>query len=106
MEATAGAGASKERRKRVLVTGASGFIASHLTRRLVREGLTDVAITTRYGNLIKNTRLSDIWPSLHVIEADLRNRGALAQIKVWQPHIVYHLAAYNHVGLSFTHGKE
>ena len=106
MEAIAGAGAPEEQRKRVLVTGASGFIASHLTRRLVREGHADVAITTRYGNLIKNTRLADIWPSLHVIEADLRNRGALAQIKAWQPHIVYHLAAYNHVGMSFVQVEE
>ena len=41
---------------RVLVTGGSGFIPSHVTRRLVGDG-ADVAITTKYNSLIDNVRI-------------------------------------------------
>ncbi len=90
---------------RVLVTGASGFIGSHLVHRLLNEG-AQVGITVRYANLIKNVRLTDCWECLHIIEADLRNRGALAAIASFQPQVVFHLAAYNHVGQSFTQVEE
>jgi UDP-glucose 4-epimerase len=92
-------------KKRVLVTGGSGFIGSHLVRRLLHDG-GEVAVTVRYGNVMKNERLKDIYTDIHVIEADLRNRGALAQIPQWRPEIVFHLAAYNHVGESFTQVEE
>ena len=88
-----------------MVTGGSGFIPSHLVHRLLAEG-ANVAITVRYDNVVKNERLRDCWDRLHVIEADLRNRGALAQIREFAPHCVFHLAAYNHVGQSFTQVEE
>lgn len=91
--------------KRVLVTGGSGFIGSHLVRRLLKDG-ADVAVTVRYGNVIKNERLKNIYSEIRVIEADLRNRGALAQIGEFRPDVVFHLAAYNHVGQSFTQVEE
>jgi nucleoside-diphosphate-sugar epimerase len=93
------------RNKRVLVTGGSGFIPSHLVHRLLAEG-AEVAITVRYDNVVKNERLRDCWDQLYVIEADLRNRGALAQIRDFAPNYVFHLAAYNHVGQSFTQVEE
>ena len=40
------AGEEKLGGKRVLVTGASGFIGSHLTRRLVSEGAEVHALTS------------------------------------------------------------
>lgn len=90
---------------RVVITGGSGFIGSHLVRRLVQSG-SKVAITTRYSNLIKNVRLKNLWDSIHVIEADLRNRGALVTVRDFRPEVVFHLAAYNHVGQSFTQVEE
>ena len=92
-------------KKRVLVTGGSGFIGSHLVRRLLSDG-SEVAVTVRYGNVMKNERLRDIYSEIHVIEADLRNRGALAHIRDFKPQVVFHLAAYNHVGESFTQVEE
>ena len=92
-------------KKRALVTGGSGFIGSHLVHRLLREG-AEVAVTVRYGNLIKNERLRDVYSKIHVIEADLRNRGALARIPDFKPQVVFHLAAYNHVGESFIQVEE
>lgn len=92
-------------RSKVLVTGGSGFIGSHLVRRLLAEG-AEVGVTVRYGNVIKNERLKWCWDRLHVIEADLRNRGALEAVRVFQPDVVFHLAAYNHVGQSFVQVEE
>jgi nucleoside-diphosphate-sugar epimerase len=91
--------------KRVLVTGGSGFIGSHLVRRLLHDGAT-VAVTVRYGNVMKNERLRQCWERLRVIEADLRNRGALAAVREFRPDVVFHLAAYNHVGESFRQVEE
>lgn len=92
-------------KKRVLVTGGSGFIGSHLVHRLLEEG-AEVAVTVRYGNVVKNERLRGVYDRIHVIEADLRNRGALDQVKDYNPEVVFHLAAYNHVGESFTQVEE
>jgi UDP-glucose 4-epimerase len=92
--------------KRVLVTGGSGFIGSHLVHRLLADG-AEVGITARYGNVMKNERLRDCWNDLRVLEADLRNRGALeAGFRDFPPEVVFHLAAYNHVGQSFVQVEE
>ncbi len=91
--------------KRVLVTGGSGFIPSHLVRRLVNSG-ADVAIITKYNSVFDNVRLSDVWSKIKVIEADIRNQDSLKQIKNFEPELIYHMAAYNHVGDSFTHVAE
>jgi nucleoside-diphosphate-sugar epimerase len=91
--------------KRVLVTGGSGFIGSHLTRRLVKEG-AEVGILTKYDSIIDNIRLVDIWKCIRVIEADIRNLDSLKTIADFKPEVIYHLAAYNHVGDSFLHISE
>ena len=63
-------------------------------------------MTVRYGNLVKNIRLADCWNCIEVIEADLRNRGALEAIRRFDPEVVFHLAAYQHVGQSFGQVEE
>ena len=91
--------------KRVLVTGGSGFIGSHLVKSLLQRG-AKVAVTVRYGDVVKNIRLADYWSRIDVIEADLRNRGALEAIRRFEPQVVFHLAAYQHVGQSFGQVEE
>lgn len=80
------------RRRRVLVTGATGFIGSHLTRRLVREG-ADVHISVRSeANL---WRLEQVRDSVFMHAVDLRDQMAVeTTCRAIQPEIVYHLAAY------------
>ena len=91
--------------KKVLVTGGSGFIASHLCRRLINN-CSELFVTTKYNSVIDNIRLVDIWDDLHPLEIDLRNVDALKVLKSIKPDIIYHFAAYNHVGDSFVNVSE
>ena len=91
--------------KKIMVTGGSGFIPSHIVRRLVNIG-ADVSVIVKYNSIIDNIRLADVWDDIRVIEADIRNLDSLKQIRKLKPEIVIHMAAYNHVGDSFTHTNE
>jgi len=91
--------------KKVLVTGGSGFIASHLCHRLINN-CSELFVTTKYNSVIDNIRLADIWRDLHPLEIDLRNIDALRILESVSPDIIYHFAAYNHVGDSFTNVSE
>ncbi len=91
--------------KRVLVTGGAGFIASHLCRRLVGMGAL-VHVIVKYRSVMDNIRLAALWDRIVIIEADLRNQDSLSQLRDIKPEVVYHFAAYNHVGDSFLHVSE
>lgn len=91
--------------KRVLVTGGSGFIGSHLCRRLV-DANAELYVMVKYNSVVDNVRLTGIWDDIKPFEADLRNLDSLKRLSDLKPHIIFHLAAYNHVGDSFTHVLE
>jgi nucleoside-diphosphate-sugar epimerase len=91
--------------KKVLITGGGGFIASHLTKRLLAEG-TKLFVLTKYACVIENVRLANIWDKVNIIESDLRNPDSLKKVKLIRPDIIYHFAAYNHVGDSFDNVSE
>ncbi len=91
--------------KRVMVTGGGGFIPSHLVKRLLRSE-AKVFVLTKYNSIFDNIRLSNIWNDIEICEGDLRNTDSLKQIKEIKPEIIYHMAAYNHVGDSFFHVSE
>ncbi|MEW5984327.1 MAG: GDP-mannose 4,6-dehydratase [Acidobacteriota bacterium] len=93
------------RRKRVLVTGGAGFIGSHLVRRLLAER-ADVTVQLKYNSVVDAIRLAPVWRDVRTLEADLRNPDSLNQIRTLAPELIYHLAAYNHVGDSFLHVAE
>jgi len=92
-------------KEKILITGGSGFIPSHLVRKLIKLG-HEVYVTVKYNSVIDNVRLVDVWDDLNIIEADLRNIDSLSQIKNIKPNVIIHMAAYNHVGDSFLHANE
>ena len=92
-------------KKRVLVSGGAGFIGSHLVRRLVDAG-AEVIVTVKYNSVIDNVRLVRVWDRITPIEADLRNFSSLLCLREIKPQVVFHLAAYNHVGDSFQQYSE
>jgi nucleoside-diphosphate-sugar epimerase len=76
---------------RAFVTGASGFIGSHLTRRLVHEGL-DVHILLRAGS--NCWRIGDVLPHVTAHVADLRDTSSLNRVVATaRPDYVFHLGA-------------
>ena len=91
--------------RKVLVTGGAGFIGSHLVKRMVGLG-ADVSVVVKYNSIIDNVRLSSVWNEISVIEADLRNIDSLRQFHGQSFNVIFHLAAYNHVGDSFMHVSE
>jgi UDP-glucuronate decarboxylase len=76
----------------VLVTGAAGFIGSRVVRSLV-ESNQQVAAMVRPGD--RRHRLADIAASIHVVEADLRDKDAIARLlDDVRPEACIHLAWY------------
>jgi UDP-glucose 4-epimerase len=91
--------------KKILVTGGSGFIGSHLVNLLLKKNYK-VAITTKYNSIFENIRLSNVWNKIHIIECDLRNFNSVDLINKYNPDTIFHLAAYNDVGGSFSNFNE
>jgi nucleoside-diphosphate-sugar epimerase len=76
---------------RALVTGATGFVGSHLVRRLVHEGL-EVHILRRQRSDF--WRVRDVLPKVTAHLADLRDLDALhTALAAARPDYVFHLGA-------------
>lgn len=63
-------------RQRVLITGGAGFVGSHLTERLVREGWQVTIFddfNDAYDSRIKRDNLSAIRKNVELIEGDIRD---------------------------------
>ena len=91
---------------RVLVTGATGFIGSHLVRRLVADG-ADVHALTSTVSSVYPTRLVDVRSSITLHEGSLDDRSAMESLaRRVKPTHVLHLGAYTHVGKSWQRVDE
>lgn len=78
--------------RRVLVTGAAGFIGAGLTRRLLGEGH---GVDLLLGRGSDTWRLEDIRKALTVHEADLRDGEAVRSVLDGaRPDWIFHLAAH------------
>ena len=97
--------------KRVLVTGADGFMGSHLTERLIQSGakvLVYVRGTSNSGTV--QYKLKNIFhikeKIAKIITGNIAIRDSIDFIKKAKPDIIFHLAADAYVPNSFDHPME
>ena len=84
----------------VLITGAGGFIGSHVTRRIVQEGHTVWAAILPGES---TDRLADALDRLSVVAVDLREAHAVRElVSAAQPECAIHLAWYAVPGKYWT----
>lgn len=77
---------------RVLITGATGFIGSHLTHKLVGEGFKVGIIKRENSNV---WRIRDLINKLSTYNADLRDIHEVSKaISHFKPDVIFHLATY------------
>ncbi len=94
--------------KKILVTGAGGFIGSHLTERLVELG-ADVSALVRY-NSRNDWGMIELFPEetkekINVITGDIKDSDAMR----WAAkdiNIIFHLAALIPIPYSYIHPRE
>lgn len=85
--------------KQILVTGAAGFIGSHLCERLIREGLTVVGLDNFdpfYDITVKQRNLAGLVesPRFRLVEGDIRDRKQVdAALQSGPFDAIVHLAA-------------
>jgi UDP-glucuronate 4-epimerase len=83
---------------RALITGAAGFIGSHLSERLLADGWTIIGVDNFddfYDPQIKRRNISDCLKNTNfqLVEADIRDRDAMDKVTGEDIQIIVHLAA-------------
>jgi UDP-glucuronate 4-epimerase len=84
--------------KNVLITGAAGFIGSHLAEHLLRDGWDVIGLDNFdpfYDRRIKERNLAAFAPDAHfrLVEADIRDRSGWPSDLQRQYDVIVHLAA-------------
>ena len=81
-----------ENLNKVLITGATGFIGSHLTQRLLREGF-EVGIIKRENSDV--WRIKDLLDKIAAYDVDLRDTEEVSKaFSHFRPDVIFHLATY------------
>ena len=86
---------------RVLITGISGFIGSHLAAKLVKDGFEVYGLTRRVAN--RNLEvLGDVLGDVALISGDVSDYVSTRNaVKTANPDVIFHLAALSPVRDSF-----
>jgi NAD dependent epimerase/dehydratase len=94
--------------KSVLITGAGGFIGSHLVERLARDGARVRALVrynSRHDIGLLTLLPSELLPSVEIIAGDLRDGEAVRQA-MRDMEVVFHLGALIAIPYSYLHPRE
>jgi len=83
---------------KAVVTGAAGFIGSHLSERLLQDGWTVVGVDNFdgfYDPRVKRRNIAGCLanPDFRLIEADIRDSGAMEKAITNDTDVIVHLAA-------------
>jgi UDP-glucose 4-epimerase len=90
----------------VLVTGATGFIGSHVVDALLAEDADVHALTSTVSSVYPQ-RLLGVRDRVTLHEGSLADRSAMdAVADAVRPRLVFHLGAYTHVGKSWQRVDE
>lgn len=98
--------------KKVIVTGADGFIASHLTEKLIDLGakvsiiIRGTSVNGTSKNTFKNLKKKYIKKIKKIISCDISSSDVVNQIQKEKPEYIFHLAASAYVPYSFDHPLE
>ncbi len=94
--------------KKVLITGAGGFIGSHLTEKLVSEG-AKVRAMVRYNSRGSTGWLTEAAPAvrkeLEIVQGDLRDADTVSRY-VQDREVVFHLGAMISIPYSYISPSE
>jgi len=93
--------------KRILITGACGSIGSEISRQLAISGAEIILLDNNETGIFDlNNELSNLT-QVHPVVGDIRYLGRLKKIvETYQPHIIFHAAAYKHVPLMEENHEE
>ena len=73
--------------KKIIITGGLGYLGSHLSRRLIKEGFDVIILDNYFTNICKKIE------GTKIIKCDITNYKRLKKIKLKNIHAVLHLAA-------------
>lgn len=88
-----------DRSKKILITGAAGFIGFHLSKRLLEEGCCVIGLdnlNSYYDVRLKESRLEILkkYPDFHFVFGSIAEKPVVSEaFSSWQPDIVVNLAA-------------
>ena len=91
-----------EKGKTYLITGATGFLGEHLTKRILDQGGVVRAFSRNEGKLIT---LKQRHPQIEIHTGDVSDWFEVKQAMMGV-NAVFHLAASKHVGLAETYSRE
>lgn len=85
---------------RILITGITGFVGSHLAEYALSRGDVEVFGTVRWRSRMEN--IEDILDQVHLVDCDLRDAVAVRKtLEEVKPEYIFHLAAQSFVPTSW-----
>ncbi len=87
--------------RRVLITGISGFVGSHLAEKLIEYNCNIVGLVRRHS-VPEYKNITHIMKNVKLVEGNLTDINSLfTLIKQFEPEIIFHLGAQSFVPTSF-----